>query len=403
MERACRPLRLFRGGAAIEAQGCRGSQSEPKRRSLPFCCLCATLKLLQRLADNSLVQRSTILAALSLSLAAVTLAGVGEWASGGFDPSSSDGDGSAYLATADYAGGRVGGVPPNAPANQPRVTDAAEYTIRHNVNEVRLQFTVADEAGKPVQNLSPADIRVLDDQSQVERFQDFARDDNLPLRLGVLLDASDSVKRVLPEEKETALSFLQQILRPQSDRAFIMAFGSQAKIWQQTPNSTAQLATSVERLTEPAWGTNLYDALYDACSERLWQHHESDLVHRAIVLISDGEDTQSYRSLADVIAIAQRSETQIYALTLRPKKKTGAGDGIMRRLAEATGGRFFLASSSQEMQGAFADIEQEMRSQYFVTFQPQQSKPGFHQLRVELRAPQRFQVHARQGYFAAEN
>lgn len=238
MERACRPLRLFRGGAAIEAQACHSSQSGLQRQAAPFRLLRTALKLLLRLADNSLVQRSTILAALSLSLAAVTLAGVGEWASGGPTDSSSDGDGSAYIAAADYGGGRVGGVAATAPAALMPRTSAPqpEYTIRHNVNEVRLQFTVADEAGKPVQNLSPDDIRVLDDQSQVERFQDFARDDNLPLRLGVLLDASDSVKRVLPEEKETALSFLQQILRPQNDRAFIMAFGSQARSWQQTPN-----------------------------------------------------------------------------------------------------------------------------------------------------------------------
>jgi VWFA-related protein len=160
----------------------------------------------------------------------------------------------------------------------------------------------------------------------------------------------------------------------------------------------------VDRLAEPAWGTNLYDALYDACSEHLWLHHEADLVHRAIVLISDGEDTQSHRALDDVIAIAQRSETQIYALTLRPKKKVGSsGDNIMRRLAEATGGRFFLASDSRELQGAFSDIEREMRSQYFLTFRPQQSKPGFHELRLELRTPQKFQVHARQGYYAAAN
>jgi VWFA-related protein len=279
---------------------------------------------------------------------------------------------------------------------------APGYTIRRTVPEVRLQFTVADESGKPVQGLSPADIRVLDDQSQVEHFQDFARDENLPLRVGVLLDASDSVKKVLPAEKESALSFLQQVVRPKSDRAFIMAFGTQAEFW--GPNTAnPQLSNVVSRLLEPAGGTNLYDALYSACADHLWLHHENELVHRAIVLISDGEDTQSYRSLDDAISMAQRSETQIYSLTLRPKKKVGTGDVVMRRLAESTGGRFFLASSSKEFQSAFSDIEQEMRSQYFVTFRPTKAKPGFHELKVEMRAPQKFQIHARQGYYAAVN
>jgi VWFA-related protein len=251
-----------------------------------------------------------------------------------------------------------------------------------------------------VQGLSRTDIRILDDQSQVERFEDFARDENLPLRLGVLLDASDSVKRVLPEERTTALSFVQQVLRPQSDRAFVMAFGTQSHFWEGTPDTMPNV---VDRLVEPAWGTNLYDALYEACGAHLWQHHEADFVHRAIVLISDGDDTQSHRTLKDVIAIAQRSETQIYALTLRSTKKPAPGDNVMRRLAETTGGRFFAASTSKELQQAFSGIEQEMRSQYFVTFRPQQPKPGFHELRVEMRDPQKFQIHARQGYYATEN
>jgi VWFA-related protein len=350
------------------------------------------------------VQRSTIITGVMLSLGAVALAGIAEWASGGFDGLTGDGNGSGVVAEREYAGGKAAGTPVlrEGLSSLPTMPAAASpgYTIRRNVPEVRLQFTVADERGKPVQGLSPADIRVLDDRSQVEKFQDFSRDENLPLRLGVLLDASDSVKRVLPEETATAMSFVQQVVRPQSDRAFVMVFGTQSQIWQRSPSIIPNI---VDRLVEPSWGTNLYDALYDACSEHLWLHHETDLVHRALVLISDGEDTQSHRALEDVIAIAQRSETQIYALVLRPKKKAGSGDEVMRRLAEATGGRFFVASSSREFQGAFSNIEQELRSQYFVSFRPQEQKPGFHELRVELRAPQKFQIHARQGYYATAN
>ena len=100
------------------------------------------------------------------------------------------------------------------PANTPG------YTFRREVPEVRLQFTVADDQGRLMQNLSSADVRVLDDQSPVPRFTDFERDDNLPLRLGIILDTSDSVKRVLPDEKTAARSFLDRVMRPQSDNAF---------------------------------------------------------------------------------------------------------------------------------------------------------------------------------------
>ncbi len=421
-----RPFRPLRRGAAdaslfitrslrrpapvllLAAAGSPRSRLQRLRGTGLFRISKSLLKGALLIADNSFVQRTTILTGVMLSLGVVTLAGIGEWASdgsGGFGSLGNDGDASSIVADGGYSGAKRVGSPPVLRESLPPSAGMAAlaspgYTIRRTVPEVRLQFTVADESGKPVQGLSPADIRVLDDQNQVERFQDFARDENLPLRLGVLVDASDSVRRVLSEEKNTALSFVQQVLRPQSDRAFVMAFGTEAKFWPQAPDA---MPSMVDRLMEPSWGTNLYDALYDACSEHLWLHHEADLVHRAIVLISDGEDTQSHRALEDAIAIAQRSETQVYALTLRPKKKSGSGDSVMRRLAEATGGRFFVASDAKELQGAFADIEREMRSQYFVSFRPQQAQAGFHELRVEMRTPQKFQIHARQGYYAVGN
>src|ERR1035437_190079 len=104
--------------------------------------------------------------------------------------------------------------------------------------EVRLEFTVDDEQGRLVHDLSAADIRILDNQAPVERFSAFARDENLPLRLGIVLDTSDSVKRVLPDEKAAALNFLDRIMRPQSDRAFVMAFGADIHIWQTDRKST---------------------------------------------------------------------------------------------------------------------------------------------------------------------
>src|SRR5208283_2711541 len=109
-------------------------------------------------------------------------------------------------------------------------SSAPDYTIRSSVPEVRLQFTVADERGRPVQNLSVEDVRIFDNESPVDKIHDFARDEDLPLRLGVVLDASDSVKRVLPEEKAAAIKFLNRILRPETDRAFVLAFVAAVQI-----------------------------------------------------------------------------------------------------------------------------------------------------------------------------
>jgi VWFA-related protein len=274
------------------------------------------------------------------------------------------------------------------------------YTISRTVPEVRLQFTVADEQGRPVQDLSPGDIRILDDQVPVTRLQDFARDEDLPLRLGIVLDVSDSVKRALTEEKAAALELFNRVLRPRTDRAFVMAFGGNVQVWQETTSDRADLMQAVSRVQQPGWGTLLFDALYSACVDHLVKGDAGILVRRAIVLLSDGNDTHSLRTLQDVIAAAQRNEIQIYALTMHKKGLRLPGDAILQRLADETGGSFFVAQSAKELQNVFAEIEQEMRSQYYVSFPPRRSTPGFHVLQIEVRTPQNARVHARRGYYA---
>ena len=274
------------------------------------------------------------------------------------------------------------------------------YTIRRIVPEVRLQFSVADEHGRLLRNLSAEDIRILEDQSPVTRLVDFARDENLPLRLGIILDVSDSVKRALPEEKEAAIEFLDRALRSQADRAFVMAFGGTFQVWQRITSDRARLLQAVSQAHQPEWGTVLFDAVYSACIDQMANADDSIYRHRAIVVLSDGNDTHSLRALPDVIAAAQRSEIQVYALTLHLKGLRPAGDTNLQRLADETGGGFFVAQSPRELRSAFAEIEQEMRTQYSVSFPPQDSTPGFHALRVEVQSPQKVRVHARRGYYA---
>jgi VWFA-related protein len=158
---------------------------------------------------------------------------------------------------------------------------------------------------------------------------------------------------------------------------------------------------AVGRLHQPGWGTRFYDALYAACNEYPSYGDASSLVHRAIVVLSDGDDTLSFHDLRDVVAIAQRGEVQIYALAMHGRKQVSRTDAVLQRLAEQTGGRLYVAQSSRDLEGIFAEIEQELRTQYYVSFPPQQVTPGFHALQVQVRTPQKTQIHARQGYYAA--
>jgi Ca-activated chloride channel homolog len=364
------------------------------------------LNLLCRIADKSFVQRSALITGLSLAFCGLTLAGIGEWASGRFDSSTAESaSATALAASSSHDGSRV------AAATIPALPDLPDsgdhlpagtpgYTFRRNVPEVRLQFTVADQQGRLVQDLSPDDVRIFDNQSPVPRFSDFQRDRDLPLHLGLILDTSDSVKRVLPEEKTAAVNFLTRVMRPQSDAAFLMGFGGDVRLWQASTANRQELIDAIARLKQPGWGTRMFDALYSACSKELAPGSDGQRVHRAIIVLTDGDDTESFRSLGDVVAVAERSEIQIYALTIHAPELYGRGDRILQRLADATGGRLYVAKSSGDLDAAFAQIEQDLRTQYYVSFPPQPSTPGFHRLRIEVRPSQRLEVHARQGYYA---
>src|SRR5580700_6381002 len=207
----------------------QANRAIPGHRSGEFAGVGIALKMVWWAADKSIVQRSALIAGLSLALGGITLAGIGEWSAGHVDSSAAEGRPPASLAASSYSGSSVTAAPSalldlpdpsdHMPANSPG------YTFRHDVPEVRLQFTVADERGRLVNDLTSGDVRVFDNQSPVAHFNQFERDNDLPLQLGLLLDTSDSVKRILPQEKRAAIDFLDQVMRPQTDDAFIIAFG----------------------------------------------------------------------------------------------------------------------------------------------------------------------------------
>ncbi len=363
-----------------------------------------TVKLLLALADICIVQKSALIAGLSLALCGATLVGVGEWADGRFGNAEPEGRSAAALADASYTPNRLPPMPPSLPvlpeSGDHLPANAPDYTMRREIPEVRLQFTVADGQGRAVKDVSPADVRVFDDQSPVASFSEFERDDNLPLAIGLLVDTSDSVKRVLPDERAAAMRFLDRVLRLPADSAFVIAFGGEYRQWQAPTDDRQALSDAIARMQEPGWGTRFYDAVYEACSNQLEARASGKLMRRALIVLSDGDDNQSIHALHDVVAIAMRSEVQVYALTLRPPKSPERVNPALQRLAEASGGRVYVVRGSKNLDAAFAQIEQDLRSQYYVSFTPQHATPGFHSLRVEVRAPQPLEVHARQGYYA---
>jgi VWFA-related protein len=258
---------------------------------------------------------------------------------------------------------------------------------------------VADETGRLVDDLLPSDLLILDNYLAVFGIREFSHLQDLPLQIGILLDVSTSVRKTVPGETMAGRLLVQQLLRPQTDNAFLMEFGSDTRLWQSPTNDRVALARGLERIQQRGDVTKLYDGLFIACASQFSENDFPKVAHRVIVVFSDGVDTDSFHGLADVIALAQNNEVQLYAVSVHSRRSSWPGDEVLRRMTEQTGGRLFVADSERDFPFIFAAMEKEMRTQYAVSFQPAERSLGFHSLQVELVRHQRLHVHARQGYF----
>ena len=274
-----------------------------------------------------------------------------------------------------------------------------EYTIRRTAPEVRLQFNVADERGRLITDLSVDDIRILDDHFAVRWVRQFSRAEDLPLEIGLLLDVSDSVQKTVAREKQATQLFLNQVMRPLSDRAFLVGFGRDVQLWQASTADIPALEEALERIQQSGYATNLYDSVFYACLYQFPRVDAGTQVDRIILLLSDGEDTSSLHTIGETIAIAQRREIQIYAVSIHPGRALAPGDLILRKLAEETGGQLYVASKEKDLPAIFAEMERQMRTQYYVSFPPERQTPGFHDLRIETTSSRHLRIHARQGYY----
>jgi VWFA-related protein len=276
-----------------------------------------------------------------------------------------------------------------------------QYTIRTQVNEVIQIFTVTDKHGHFIPNLSQRDFALLDDGRAPERVTSFRQQINLPLRVGLVIDASTSIRTRFQFEQQSATEFLMQTVKPASDRAFVMDFAEVPHISQDWTNNLDSLETGINRL-KPAGGTALYDSVYVACRDKLLDTARGqEPVRKALVLISDGEDNQSRVHEEEAIKMCQRADTIIYAISTNWTPSRSKGDEVLKRMTEATGGQAFWPPSVEEMSNSFRDIQQSLRSQYALTYVPADFKANGAFRPIYLYCTdRRYQVLARKGYFA---
>ena len=287
---------------------------------------------------------------------------------------------------------------PASPADQQ--VDESAPIVRLNANEVNLIFTVTDKHGEYIPNLRHSDFALLDDQKAPSRVTSFRQQINLPLRVGVVIDASTSIRSRFQFEQQSATEFLLQILKAKSDRAFVMGFDVTPTVTQDWTNNIDALETGVNRL-RPGGGTALFDAVYTACRDKLLSERGQEPVRKAMVLLSDGDDNQSRVHLDEAIKECQRAETIIYSISTNWTPSRGQGDRVLTQMAEATGGQVFFPPSVEEMSTSFHNIEEELRSQYALTYVPADFKNDGAFRTIYLYCnDRRYQVRARKGYFA---
>ncbi len=286
------------------------------------------------------------------------------------------------------------------PAGQPAEA-AAPTIIRLGVNEVNLIFTVTDKHGRYIPNLRQSDFALLDDGRAPAKVNSFHQQINLPLRVGIVIDASTSIRSRFQFEQQSATEFLLQILKARSDRAFVMGFDVTPTIEQDWTNNIDALEAGINRL-RPGGGTALYDAVYTACRDKLLDESRGqEPVRKAMVLLSDGDDNQSRVYEDEAIKECQRAETIIYAISTNWTPSRGKGDQVLTRMAADTGGQVFFPPSVEEMTASFHDIEEELRSQYALTYTPADFKyDGAFRPIYLYCTDRRYQARTRKGYFA---
>lgn len=281
-------------------------------------------------------------------------------------------------------------------------SQGALVTLHSRVNEVNVLFIATDKHGRFVRDLNQSDFSILDDHKPPQAIINFRRETDLPLHLGLLIDVSGSVDSRFDFEQDAATTFLQRTLRVGFDKAFVAGFNSHSQVAQDFTDNYSRLYWAVHRLHNGG-GTALYDAVYHACKDKFLKDRPERPVRKAIIIVSDGEDNQSEYTKAQAIEMAQRAEVIIYAISTDDSGLVMRGDKVLEQLADATGGRAFFPFKMKDITHSFAAIEDELRSQYVVSYKPADFDADGRYRSIEISSLKKdLQVRARRGYFAPQ-
>jgi VWFA-related protein len=311
------------------------------------------------------------------------------------------------------------------PSGQKQTSAEDDEIVRVDTELANILLTAIDKERRFITTLKREDVRIFEDNVPQE-LSIFERETELPLTLTILIDTSRSQEGIMDDEKAAARTFIDSVIRPDKDQASVISFTGEAVLEQPLTNELEKLRAAVERVTvefpndsplcegnvtyetAPRCFTGVWDAVWVTTNEVLAQTPES--TRRAIILLSDGDDSGSHTKKQEAIEFALKNNVVIYSIGMRDENFKEEGSKLdasaLRKVSEQTGGRAFFPHDKRELESAFAQIQAELRSQYLIAYQPANRKHdgSFRQVRVEIvnreLRKQKLRLLYRQGYYA---
>jgi Ca-activated chloride channel homolog len=275
----------------------------------------------------------------------------------------------------------------------------ADTRITLDVNRVNMLFTVSDKKGRFVTDLKKDDFEISEEKKP-QKIVEFVAETELPLRLAVLIDTSNSIRERFRFQQEAAVEFINSVVRSQ-DKAIVVSFDTGPELVADLTNDTGKLAAAVRAL-RPGGGTSFYDAIFYACRDKLQQDQPRDKFRRALIVLSDGDDNNSRSSRDQALEMAQKADVVVYAISTNNSGAEQDGDKVLKYFTRETGGLVFFPFKVQDLTQSFENIANELRHQYNVLYRPEPAKTDglFHEVNIKVKNRKDLVVRARKGYYA---
>lgn len=285
-------------------------------------------------------------------------------------------------------------------AQTPAAQETLDTPFTYDVTRVNVLFTVTDKRGRFVTDLVQNDFQVLENKKP-QNILEFTAESDLPLRIAILVDTSNSIRERFRFEQEAAIQFLSKALRPGQDHAIIVGFDSVPQIQTELTGDLEVLSKSLRDM-RPGGGTSLYDAIFYTCRDRLGKDQPLYKFRHAMVILSDGDDTQSLKTRDQALEIAQKTDVVIYTISTNISRMTTPGDKVLKYFAEETGGLSFFPFKVEDLEQSFENIANELRHQYNIYYRPEPLRTDGSYQSIDLRVKGRknMLVRARKGYYA---